>query len=398
MIRTALSALALLALAATPMACDTGSGGDEDTAVAADTFADTTAPQDTLEDVVAPPEDNVLPPEDVLTDTPPPQDLLEDAPPPPDILEDGWQDIPWDWADVPWDLEDVPCDVIEDIPWQDVPCEGPQYSQDCAEVPYFQCGFMGYCEEGVLYAEWHEHVFCEGQEHIIDYWCQHACSCKDGDIMDWPADGEAFVKGSCAPPSDCIPEGGSGAVYPGELPCCEGLESIPCDGPPDPLTGVCSSCDGAFHCTACGDDVCTDPENACNCPADCGAPEPCAVPPLYAGLILADILATPAAYDGDAVAFEGVVTVGDAICTLAECTEEDPCCNGCGANFVVTSGGGSIELVGGGIPQVGCSGSNCDFMDNCTPFPEVPGTYVLWGTLDAQYGVDLYLDGWCAAE
>ncbi len=399
MIRATLFALALIALATLPLACDKDDAPGEDTYVGADTVSDQASPQDTLADTPPLPEDTTPPPQDTLTDTPPPpEDILEDAPPPMDLIEDGWQDISWDWADVPWDIEDVYCDGVEDIPYEDVPCEGPVYSEDCAEVPYFQCGFMGYCEEGVLYAEWHEHVFCEGQENIIDYWCEHPCACEDGEIMDWPEDGAAFVDGYCKGEPDCIPEGGSGAVYPGELPCCEGLDSIPCGDGPDPITGECMPCAGAFYCTACGDDSCDEPENACNCPEDCADPEPCAIPPLYIGMSLADILADPGASDGAAIGFTGTVSIGGATCTAAECTEEDPCCNGCGANYEVTGDGGAITIVGGAIPQVGCFGSNCDFMDNCTPFPEVPASYILWGTLDAQYGVSLYLDGWCAAE
>jgi hypothetical protein len=328
MIRATLCALALIALAATPLACDKDDGEGQDTAVGADTVQDVAPAQDTLTDTPPVPDDtagDTPPPEDVLADSPPPpMDSLEDAPPPMDLLEDGWPDISWDWTEDGW--EDVPCDGVEDVPWEDVPCEGPQYSEDCAEVPFFQCGFMGFCEEGVLYAEWHEHVFCEGQENIIDYWCEHPCACKDGEIMDWPADGAAYVDGYCK-------------AEPG-----------------------------------------------------------CDIPPLYAGVSLADILADPGAFDGDAVSFTGPVSVGNAICTLAECTEEDPCCNGCGASYVATGDGGTIEIVGGGIPQVGCSGSNCDFMDNCSPFPTAPASYILWGTLDAQYGTSLYLDGWCTAE
>ncbi|MFH1530192.1 MAG: hypothetical protein ABIK09_05580, partial [Pseudomonadota bacterium] len=373
MIRATLCALALFILAAIPLACDGdgGGGGGEDILSPADTTPDvpapldTAAPLDTLEDTQPPPEDT-------LEDTVPPPDAVEDLVPPPDTLEDiPWEDIPWE--DIPYDLWDIPDG------YPDVSCEGPLYSTDCAEIPYFQCGFMGFCGDGVLTAEWHEHIFCEGQENIVGYWCEHPCTCKDGEIMDWPEDGAAFVEGYCDAPTDCIPEGGSGAVYPGELPCCEGLTATGCGGPPDPQTGECMPCAGAFKCTACGDGVCKSPENACTCPADCATPS-CDIPPLYAGLVLEDILANPVPLDGDPVAFEGVVIMGDAMCTTAWCPPEDPCCNSCGANYKVTSDGGAVELVGGGIPQVGCYGDNCTFMDNCTPFPEVPGGYVLWPT------------------
>ena len=213
MVRTILCAFALIMLAATPMACnkDSGGGGGQDTLVPLDTAPDTAPPLDAVED--SPP-----PPEDSLADTPPPpEDIIED------ISWDNLQDISWDnLEDISWDLpwntmwdapediswdtiEDISCDISEDIPdiFPDVPCEWPPYSENCADIPYFQCGFMGFCEDGVLTAEWHEHIFCAGEEHIVDYWCEHACDCKDGDIIDWPDSGAAFVDGYCKAEPGC---------------------------------------------------------------------------------------------------------------------------------------------------------------------------------------------------
>ncbi len=195
---------------------------------------------------------------------------------------------------------------------------------------------------------------------------------------------------------DCIPEGGSGAVIPNELPCCEGLTSIGCDAP-DQFTGECLPCDGGFFCTTCGNGVCDEPENVCNCPADC-LYQDCDIPPLYPLLTVEDILADPVPYDGSPVAFEGHVMLGGMICGAVECPPEDPCCQPCGVGYEVFSAGGTIGIVGGGIPQVGCVGNNCTVMDNCTPFPTTPADYLLWGTLEAAWGPTLYLDGWCPAQ
>lgn len=72
---------------------------------------------------------------------------------------------------------------------------------DCSQAQDFQCGFMAVCEDGVLKAEWHVHEFTEGQEveDIVEHSCQFACpaSCKEGEIMDWPLDGEELVAGYC---------------------------------------------------------------------------------------------------------------------------------------------------------------------------------------------------------
>ena len=224
--RATLCVLALIALATPTLSCDGGGGGggNDDTVTPADAAPDTASPQDILED-------NLPPPLDSLTDTPPPpEDSLTDTPPLPDTLEDIlWDlpDIPWDLPDIPWDLPDIP-DLVPDIP-----CEWPVYSTECEEIPDFQCGFMATCEAGVLHAEWHEHIFCEGEEQIVDYWCEHVCAggCEEGEIVDWPVDGEAFVADFCKAPPDCV------------------------------------------------------------------------MPPLYPGLVLEDILADPAQFDGEPVAF-----------------------------------------------------------------------------------------------
>lgn len=61
--------------------------------------------------------------------------------------------------------------------------------------------------------------------------------------------------------------------------CCPGLNRVPSLAPAEggpirignvdcKITGYAS----VFGCTACGDGVCGDGENACNCPGDCGNP------------------------------------------------------------------------------------------------------------------------------
>jgi len=310
MIRALIIILALTGPALIPLACD-GGGGDpgEDTIPTEDAAIDTAAPTDTSADI-PPLQDTVG--DDMADTPPPPEDTIADTPPSPDSITDTPSDTPEDFADIP----------------ADVPCEWPEYPYDCAEVPYFQCGFMGSCEDGVLSAGWHEHVFCNGEEHIIDFACEHVCEfgCKDGEIMDWPESGAAFVKDHCNDAWDYD------------------------------------------------------------------------IPPLYPSMVLEDILANPDPLDGDPVAFEGPVFVGPPICTLMECPPLDPCCNACSANYQVVSDAGTIEILGGDIPQVGCHGNSCTFMDNCTPFPEAPADYILWGTLQSTYGVALYLDGWCPTQ
>ena len=111
----------------------------------------------------------------------------------------------------------------------------------------------------------------------------------------------------CFETEPCIPEGGSGAVYPGTPPCCPGLVSIPCGGP---IAGECQPCVGSFSCTACGDGVCAQPENECTCPKDCGAASCVAVDPHGYGDCLAVL----------GVAFDGAQCVGVSGCDCgADC-------------------------------------------------------------------------------
>jgi len=68
-------------------------------------------------------------------------------------------------------------------------------------------------------------------------------------------------------------EGESGPVSPGYA-CEDGLVPISCDVPGDRAECDFGSCTDTFHCTDCGNDICMEPENRCNCPHDCGVVAP----------------------------------------------------------------------------------------------------------------------------
>jgi hypothetical protein len=69
----------------------------------------------------------------------------------------------------------------------------------------------------------------------------------------------------------CVAEGDPFYDYAGAPACCTGLTVINFDYPLGqsciPATG--GTGDNSGFCTACGDGVCTSPENSCNCPVDC---------------------------------------------------------------------------------------------------------------------------------
>ncbi|MEA3343531.1 MAG: hypothetical protein U9Q92_05160 [archaeon] len=70
-------------------------------------------------------------------------------------------------------------------------------------------------------------------------------------------------------PSKCAGEGESVPVVLGAPECCEGLTKIGCEKPDN--NGICPTepCVGASICAKCGNGVCGNGENKCNCPEDC---------------------------------------------------------------------------------------------------------------------------------
>jgi len=76
------------------------------------------------------------------------------------------------------------------------------------------------------------------------------------------------------PDLECIPEGGTYLEYDGAPECCPGLENISLErdyihGRPACVTPVGDATDYSGYCTDCGNGLCEEPENKCNCPEDC---------------------------------------------------------------------------------------------------------------------------------
>ena len=122
----------------------------------------------------------------------------------------------------------------------------------------------------------------------------------------------------------------------------------------------------------------------------------CQAPEGFPMVQLDELLGNPKAFHEQALAVVGIVGVGVPQCTLAECSDVDPCCNGCSVAFALGDSPDYIELHSDTEQPFGCSGSNCDFMEHCAPL-ELNAGYVLWGTLDAPYGFGtLTVKGYCA--
>jgi hypothetical protein len=96
--------------------------------------------------------------------------------------------------------------------------------------------------------------------------CKQCAVCGDGacnageNLCNCPADCEFAVS--------CIEEGGQAGSG---QECCPGLDSLDCTTGSPPLCGIAAG--GCHQCADCGDGVCADNENACNCDEDCGCEE-----------------------------------------------------------------------------------------------------------------------------
>ena len=248
-------------------------------------------------------------------------------------------------------------------------------------MDYFQCGVDAQCTGDQITVQWHEHVFCPGEEveDIVDYSCTYDCKCNPETFIDWPENGEQMVADYCLEGDKCI------ASDPENFPCddadgwfwvFDGEQCVKIDG------CVCGGCPGAYSSKE-------------ECMQVCDA-APCSIPASYPLVPLGAIVADPEAFDDSLVALEDVLTAdANAVCTLAECTPEDPCCNGCAADYTFTGAGQFITVVAGDYSDVGCSGTNCDFMDNCTPFA-LDQSHLLWGGFQYENGIGtIYLDGFC---
>lgn len=145
--------------------------------------------------------------------------------------------------------------------------------------------------------------------------CDGFTDCADPDCAADPAC--ACGNGICTPPENpctCPPDCGLPTATETGL-CADAIDND-CDGPIDCADPDCA----ADPVCTCGDGSCTPPENPCNCPADCGAPGPEGL-----GLTCADTVdndcdgfvdcADPGCFGNPACA------CGDGICT----PPENPC-------------------------------------------------------------------------
>ncbi len=93
---------------------------------------------------------------------------------------------------------------------------------------------------------------------------------------------------------------------------------------------------------------------------------------------------------GEFVKFEALVTTSEPSCSHSKCNEKHKCCKKCFALLKATN----VILKGDGF-SIGCLGTNCDYMDNCTPM-KAEKSYIIWGKLyKVEDHLEVIVNGYC---
>jgi hypothetical protein len=238
-------------------------------------------------------------------------------------------------------------------------CPIPQYSNNCSQVDYFQCGFEPSCEDGMITINWHEHVLCQDNEIIIGYTCTY--NCTDGcrtDYSGWPQNGQVLIEEMCISEGPCKEEGGW--FLPGEGECCPGLTTLS-TGQGITLEGTCEDLDCGIYdiCTNCGDGSCGIGENFCSCPDDCNdnCVQPGGVMVGEQGCCDGSPYMTALPLDGEGCSLHVCTLCGDGNCDYGE--DSETCSADCtGFQLTVTLSGDESGSVISNPAGINC-GSDC---------------------------------------
>ena len=93
---------------------------------------------------------------------------------------------------------------------------------------------------------------------------------------------------------------------------------------------------------------------------------------------------------GKSITVEGIAAIGLERCTLMACTQEQPCCNSCAANLILTGDGANITVSGEWEgKEVGCEGNDCGL--TCWPLEEGKRYSVsgIWNSSLGEYSLEL---------
>jgi len=105
------------------------------------------------------------------------------------------------------------------------------------------------------------HPDCVGcADQIIEYYC------SDDEITHKYADCPGVCEDGACVAEECRDE--NYECYIGDMPCCAGLKEVPL-ALEESGTGICIAANCGSICRPCGNGICDDNENWCNCPEDC---------------------------------------------------------------------------------------------------------------------------------
>lgn len=109
-----------------------------------------------------------------------------------------------------------------------------------------------------------------------------------------------------------------------------------------------------------------------------------------------ELFANQDKYNGTSVLIKAKPVVGLAMCTLMACSPANPCCNNCSAEFrLISTSSEYVSLNGSADFPVGCSGNECNYMDNCTPFDGSSEYYIRGDFSVGQYGSEISVKEVC---
>ena len=137
-------------------------------------------------------------------------------------------------------------------------------NSDCIETQPDCCGCTGGGRQIAInkkfISRWKENI----KNACWNIGCIAAFTCKPGH----PACVNKLCNYIEVSEEDCIKENKSYQITDQPYVCCSGLKAISCDVPDE--QGKCQKeCIETIYCTACGNGICKEPENICNCPEDC---------------------------------------------------------------------------------------------------------------------------------
>ncbi len=259
-------------------------------------------------------------------------------------------------------------------------------------------------------------------DYQIDVTCLGGCVAADACEGDWDCAGGEFcgdngvrcVRAPCDANYDvCQAQLGKGSSCSRDPECAAGsacrdgaCAAQLCETEADCNNGFCGCADGscttrickdyAAEGASCGGFRMADKVRFCSSEFACVGPHDIIADiPGHCGEMttVAQVAADPRAFDGRFIAIKGVVDPNAPFCTKIACSNENLCCNQCGATLRIYDNSAEFGTEGIYLSEdgasLGCSGNQCTVLDNCAL---TPGNYWVAGWFHLDNGVSPRLD------